>query len=131
MSENKTAFLTKQQREELKDLSTEIFGVSSKYQKLFEYDEYVGIKQIQLIKKEDGSTEEKEVTVPKTLNGSKIKVRKYRTYEEVLSMLKEYKTQKETAIKAFEKQQEEEKKQKETETQLNSIQEEAGGTSLV
>ena len=79
---------TREQREQLKALSTEIFGKSSRYQSLYEQKELVTRTVVETIPGENGAPDTtKETQVPDLLNGSKRYRIKHNTTEEVLAIL--------------------------------------------
>jgi hypothetical protein len=86
--------ITREQREQLKALSTEVFGVASKYQKLYDQKELVTSKTVEIVPGENGqpdTTKEVEVPVLYNDNGVKQYRMKYRSTEEVLQLLLEFK----------------------------------------
>lgn len=122
---------SREQREKLKALSLEIFGKSSRYQKLFEYDEVLTHKVTETIPGENGEpdrTETKEV--PTLYNGVKQSRRRYRTAEEVLQLMLDFKAKRDEFLKQMEEQKAAAKAKKEEEARLAKIQEELGGSAL-
>lgn len=123
----------KEQRQELKALSQEVFGVSSKWQKLLEYDEVKKTKVKETVPGENGAPDtEREVEVPLYVPGTKVKqsTRRYRSIEEVLELLREFKAKRDEYIAQIKKQQEEAKAKKEAEEQARKVQEQLGGSAL-
>ena len=125
---------TREQREELKALSKEVFGASSKWQKLMEYDHVLTRKIKETVPGENGEPDkEVEREVPVFAPGTtKVKqsVRKYRSIEEVLELLKGFKAKREEFIAQMKKQQEEAKAKREADAQAAKVQEQLGGSAL-
>lgn len=85
---------TKEQREKMKALSLEIFGASSKWQKLYKYDEVLTQTVTETVPGVDGAPDTaKEVKLPVFVEGTKVKqsTRKYRTTDEVMALLVSFK----------------------------------------
>jgi len=123
----------REQREELKALSQEVFGVSSKWQKLMEYDEVKKTKVKETVPGENGEPDtEREVEVPLFVPGTKVKqsTRRYRSIEEVLELLRSFKAKRDEYLAQIKKQQEEAKAKKEAEEQARKVQEQLGGSAL-
>jgi len=125
---------TREQREELKALSQEVFGASSKWQKLMEYDQVLTRKIKETVPGQDGQPDQEvEREVPIFAPGTtKVKqsVRKYRSVEEVLELLKGFKAKRDEFIAQMKKQQEEAKAKKEADAQAQKVQEQLGGSAL-
>ena len=118
-------------REQLKALSMEIFGKSSRYQKLFEYDQVKTHKIKETVPGENGAPDtEVEKEVPLLYNGSKQSTRRYRSVEEVLQLLLDFKAKRDEYIAQMKKQQEEAKAKADAEAQSKKVQEELGGSAL-
>ena len=121
-------------REQLKALSLEIFGKSSRYQKLFEYDQVKTVKIKETVPGENGAPDtEVEKEVPLMVGpgkGSKTSVRRYRSVEEVLQLLLDFKAKRDEYIAQMKKQQEEAKAKADAEAKAKKIQEELGGSAL-
>jgi hypothetical protein len=125
---------TREQREQLKALSAEIFGKSSRYQKLFVYDQVLTRKIKEVVPGENGAPDtEVEKEVPILAPGTtKVKqsVRRYRTVEEVIKLLQDFKAKRDEYIANMKKAQDEAKAKKDAEDQAKKIQEELGGSAL-
>lgn len=118
-------------REALKALSLEVFGKSSRYQKLFEYDHVKTHKIKETVPGENGAPDtEVEKEVPLLFNGSKQSVRKYRSVEEVMQLMLDFKAKRDEFVAQMKAQQEEAKKKAEAEAQAKKVQEELGGSAL-
>jgi hypothetical protein len=126
--------ISRELREELKSLSKEVFGVSSKWQKLMEYDHVLTHKVKETVPGENGEPDtEREVEVPLYAPGTtKVKqsVRKYRTPEEVLELLKGFKAKRDEFIAQMKAQQEAAKAKAAEEAQAKKVQEELAGSAL-
>jgi hypothetical protein len=113
---------TREEREELKALSTEIFGVPSRYRKLYEGMELITHKVAEVVPGENGAPDEtKLVEVPELKNGVKQYRSKYRTTEEVLALLREFKAKRDAFLAEMEKTKAAERVKKETEEALKNI----------
>ena len=124
---------TRKQREQLKALSKEIFGASSKWQKLMEYDHVLTHKVKETVPGENGEPDaEREVEVPLFVAGTKVKqsVRKHRSIEEVLTLLLDFKAKRDEYVAKVKAAQEEAKKKREEEEQARKVQEQLGGSAL-
>jgi hypothetical protein len=122
-------------REELKALSQEVFGASSRYQKLINtgYDELV-IEELDEVlpgAKEGDPDIVRKVSVPvKREDGSMQYVRKYHTEESIKQYMIERKVQLEQIRETIKKQQEEAKAQKEQEELAKKVQQELSGSAV-
>lgn len=129
-----STFATREQREELKALSKEVFGVSSRYQKLYEYNQVLTQKIKEIVPGVDGSEdEEKEVEVPIYAKGTtKVKqsVRKYRSTEEVIELLRSFKAKRDEFLAQMKAQQEAAKAKKEQDAAAEKLKEELTGSAL-
>lgn len=125
---------TREQREQLKALSTEVFGKSSRYQKLYEYDHVKTHKIKETVPGENGAPDtEVEKEVPLMAAGTtKVRqsVRKYRTTEEVLQLMLDFKAKRDEYLAQVKKAQDEQKAKKEADEQARKIQEQLGGSAL-
>lgn len=125
---------TREQREELKALSKEVFGVSSRYQKLYQYDKVLTQKITETVPGVDGAPDtEKEVEVPIYAKGTtKVKqsVRKYRSTEEVLELLRSFKAKRDEFLAQMKAQQEAAKAKKEQDAAAEKLKEELTGSAL-
>lgn len=125
---------TREQRDQMKALSLEIFGKSSRYQKMFQYDEVLTRKVKETVPGENGAPDtEREVEVPVMVGpgkGSKQSRRKYRTVEQVIQVLVEFKAKRDEFIAQMKKQQEEAAAKKEADLQAQKLQQELGGSAL-
>jgi hypothetical protein len=92
--------ITKVERKELALLSKDVFGSSTRWEKLIYkgYDELVTEEKEETIppEKEGDESTTRKVKVPVLLNGSKHYVRKYHTVESVLEYMVEQKKQLDT-----------------------------------
>lgn len=119
-------------REQLKSLSLLLFGKSSRYQKLYKYDEVQTHKFKETVPGENGQPDtEKEIEVPLLFNGMKKSVRKHRTTEEVLNLMLDFKTKLEEFNTQMKKKQEEEKAEKETAELSKKIHENLNGSAAL
>lgn len=125
---------TREQREQLKALSTEIFGKSSRYQKLYEYDQVLTRKIKETVPGENGEPDkEEENEVPLMVGpgkGSKQSVRRYRTTEEVLQLMLDFKAKREEFMRQMEEQKAAAKAKKDADDAAKKVQEELGGSAL-
>lgn len=118
-------------REVMKQLSMEVFGKSSRYQKLFEYDQVKTHKIKETVPGENGEPDtEVEKEVPLLFNGSKQSTRKYRSVEEVLQLMIDFKAKRDAFMAQMEQQKAEAKAKQEAEAQAKKVQEELGGSAL-
>lgn len=123
--------VSREQREQLKALSLEIFGKTSRYQKLYEYDEVKTQTVTETVPGENGQPDTtKETNVPVLFNGSKQMTRRFRTTEEVLELMLNFKAKREEFMAQMKAQQEEAKAKTDAETQAKKIQEQLGGSAL-
>jgi len=122
---------TREQREQLKALSLEIFGKSSRYKKLYEFDEVLTKSVTETIPGVDGAPDKEETKeVPVLFNGSKQSRRRYRSTSEVLDLMVAFKVKREEFLAQMKQQQEEAKKRKEEAEALKKVQESLGGSAL-
>lgn len=122
---------TREQREQMKALSLEIFGKSSRYQKMFQYDDVLTHEVDETVPGENGEPDTtKKVRVPLLFNGSKQSRRKYRTVEQVIQLLTEFKAKREEFIAKMNQQKAEDAAKKEAELAAKKVQEELGGSAL-
>lgn len=122
---------TRKERELLSTLSKEVFGSPNRYKKLYEYDELVTNKVEEVVPGENGAADTtKIVDVPKLYNGVKQYVRKYRTSDEILVLLKDFKVKRDTFMAEHKKSQEEAAAKKVVEDQAKKLQEELAGSAL-
>lgn len=126
--------MTRQEREQLKALSTEVFGAPSRYQKLFEYDRVLTHKVKETVPGKDGEPDtEKEVEVPLFAKGTvKVKqsVRTYRSHAEVLQLMLDFKAKRDEYLANVKKAQDEAKAKKDAEEATKKLQDELGGSAL-
>jgi len=119
------------QRDELKALSKEIFGASSRWQKMFEVDKLVTTTVTETVPGENGAPDTtKESEVPVLVGKSKQYTREYRTVDQVLESLRELKVKRDEFLAQMKKQQEEAKAKKAEQDQQKKLQEELGGSAL-
>lgn len=108
--------LSREQREEMKTLSREIFGVSSKWKTLLDHGYLYKVtrKVVEHVPQEDGTIKEVEKEVP-ALNehGQEYSVRKYYTYDELKAKMLDLKERMRALNETLKKQQEEAKAAKE------------------
>lgn len=122
---------SREERETLKALSKEIFGSPSRYQKLYEYDQVKTHKIKETVPGENGAPDtEVEKEVPLLFNGSKQSVRKYRTTEEVLKLMLDFKGKRDEYLAKVKADQEEAKAKKAEQELQQKIQNELGGSAL-
>lgn len=122
---------TREQRVQLKALSQEIFGKSSRYQKLYEYDEVLTKTVTETVPGVDGAPDKEETKeVPVLFNGSKQSRRRYRSTSEVLDLMVNFKAKRDEFLAQMKQQQEEAKKRKEEAEALKKVQDELGGSAL-
>lgn len=126
--------ISKELKEELKALSKELFGSSSKYQKLLDHgtSELVTEEVTEYV---PGETDEDEgftrqVKVPVKRNGMNIHTIKRVTPEELKLLLLEMKAQKDAFMEQMKKIQEEARVKKETEEQQKKIAQELSGSAI-
>lgn len=113
---------TREEREELKALSQEVFGVPSRYRKLYSTKELVTQKISEIVPGEDGAPDEtKLVEVAALQNGVKQYKMKHRTTEEVLELLREFKAKRDVYLAEMKKKQEEEKAKKAAEEAVKDV----------
>lgn len=121
-------------REALKALSKEVFGASSRYEKLFEYDHVLTHKVKETVPGENGAPDtEREVEVPLMAKGTtKVKqsVRKYRSVEEVMQVMLDFKAKRDAFIAEMKAQQEAAKAKQEADAKAKKLQDDLGGSAL-
>ena len=126
-------FIERADREELKALSKEVFGVPSRYQKFLDgVPELVTMTKTEEVPGENGApTTTKETKVPVlTESGAKQYRTKYYTVEELKQFLRDLKKQREEIMAAI-KQQQEEAEAKKAQTELQKkLHEDASGSAL-
>lgn len=122
---------TRAQREEMKALSLEIFGKTSRYSKLFVYDDVLTHEVDEVVPGENGAEDTtKKVRVPLLFNGSKQSRRKYRNVEEVIQLLRDFKGKRDEFLAQMKAQQAEAAAKKEADLAAKKLQEELGGSAL-
>lgn len=122
---------SREEREQLKALSKELFGSPSRYQKLYQYDQVKTHKIKESVPGVDGAPDtEVEKEVPLLYNGSKQSVRKYRTTEEVLQLMLDFKVKRDEYMAQVKKAQEEQKAKEEADKLAKKVQEDLGGSAL-
>lgn len=124
---------TREQREQMKLLSSEIFGASSKWQKLYKYDAALTLTKTETIPGIDGAEDTtKEVEVPLYVEGTKVKQfeRKYRTTEEVLALLLSFKQKRDEYLANMKKLQAEALAKRQADEKAKKLQEDLGGSAL-
>ncbi len=122
---------SREEREELKALSKEVFGVPSRYRKLYATQELITHKVAETVPGENGEPDTtKLVEVPLLQNGVKQYRSKYRSTEEVLQLLRDFKVKRDEYMAQVKKQQEEAKAKKEAEEKLKRIQEDLTGSAI-
>jgi hypothetical protein len=121
-------------RELMKSLSMEIFGKSSRYQKLFEYDEVKTVEVDEVVPGQNGEPDTtKKVRVPLMTGhgkGYKQTVRRYRSVEEVLQLLLDFKAARDEHIAKMKSSREAARAKQEEEARLKKVQEDLGGSAL-
>lgn len=118
-------------RNELKALSKEVFGSESKYRKLYEGKELISRKQSEVVPGENGEPDTtKVVDVPVLMNGTKQFRVIYRTTDEVLTMLRDFKAKRDEILAQMKAQQEADKKAKEESELAKKVQENLGGSAM-
>lgn len=124
--------VSREVREQMKLLSSEIFGASSKWQRLYKYDETVTTMVTETVPGENGAPDTtREVKVPVYV-GEKVKQfkRQYRTTEEVLALLLDFKTKRDEYLANMKKMQEEALERRLAAEAAKKIQESLGGSAL-
>jgi len=124
---------TREQREQMKLLSSEIFGASSKWQKLYKYDEVLTTTVTETVPGVDGQPDTtKEVKVPIYVEGTKVKqsVRKYRTTEEVLALLLSFKAKRDEYLANMKKLQAEALAKRKADEERKKLEQELSGSAL-
>lgn len=123
--------LSREMREEMKELSKAVFGVSSKYQKLYEQNELVTEKRMETVPGENGEPDtEREVTVPVLKNGSKQTRVVRRNNQEVLDLLRTFKARRDEFMAQMQAQQDAAKAKKAEADKAAKLQEDLGGSAL-
>jgi hypothetical protein len=120
-------------RDQMKNLSQEIFGSTSKWQKLYKFDETLKHTIVETIPGEgDAPATTKEVEVPLYVEGTKVKqmVRKYRTTEEVLSLLLMFKQKRDAYIENMKKMQAEALAKRQADEAAKKLQSDFGGSAV-
>jgi hypothetical protein len=124
---------TREQREQMKALSLEIFGASSKWQKLYKYDAALTLTKTETIPGVDGAEDTtKEVEVPLYVEGTKVKQfeRKYRTTQEVLDLLLSFKAKRDEYLANMRKLQAEALAKRKADEERKKIEQELAGSAL-
>jgi len=124
---------TREQRDQMKALSMEIFGASSKWQKLYKFDETLTEMVTETIPGVDGAEDTtKEVKVPLYVPGTKVKQikRQYRSTQEVLELLLMFKAKRDEYIANMKKMQQEALAKRLADEKAKKLQEELGGSAL-
>jgi len=125
--------LPREQREKLKLLSSEVFGSSSKWQKLYKFDEVLKQTITETIPGEgDAPATTKEVEIPLYVEGTKVKqsVRKYRTTEEVEQLLLSFKEKRDEYIANMKKAQAEALAKRQADEAAKKLQNDFGGSAV-
>lgn len=111
-------------RKQFEALSTEIFGVSSKYKKLFQQRQMITRTVIDTIPGVDGAADTtKETLVPVLDNGRPKYGVKHYSQDEVYNILLDFKAKRDEAILK-------EKNKRELEEQTNKIQSDLSGSAI-
>lgn len=124
---------TREQREQMKALSQEIFGASSKWQKLYKYDEVLTQTVTETVPGVDGAPDTtKEVKLPVFVEGTKVKQisRKYRTTQEVLELLLSFKEKRDAYIANMKKLQAEALAKRQADEAAKKLQADLAGSAL-
>lgn len=124
---------TREQREQMKALSQEIFGASSKWQKLYKYDAALTLTKTETVPGVDGAPDTtKEVEVPLYVEGTKVKQfeRKYRTTQEVLDLLLSFKAKRDEYLANMKKLQAEALAKRKADEERKKIEQELSGSAL-
>lgn len=122
---------TRSQRDEMKALSLEIFGKTSRYSKMFVYDDVLATEVDETIPGSNGEPDTtKKVRVPILFNGSKQSRRKYRNVEEVIGLLYAFKAKRDGFLAQMKAQQAQDAAAKEAELAATKLQQELGGSAL-
>lgn len=126
--------MKRSEREEMKALSLEVFGTSSKWEKLVTkgYQELVTETKTEVVPGVDGAPDtEKEVKVPVLrADGAQQFVIKRHTVESIKELMLKAKAQLAELQAAFKKQQEDAQAAKEATDLARKVQEELGGSAL-
>jgi hypothetical protein len=126
-------YLTKTEREELSQLSKEVFGARGRWQKLLNSGglELVTRKITEEVPSETGESTTKETSVAVLAeNGTKRFTTKYYTVESIKEYMLSLKAQRDELIAMINTQNEELKKKAEQEKLLKDINEQSGGSAL-
>lgn len=124
---------TREQRDQMKALSLEIFGASSKWQKLYKYDAALTLTKTETIPGVDGAEDTtKEVEVPLYVEGTKVKQfeRKYRTTQEVLDLLLSFKAKRDEYLANMKKLQAEALAKRKADEERKKLEQELAGSAL-
>lgn len=124
---------TREQREQMKALSQEIFGASSKWQKLYKYDAALTLTKTEVVPGGNGAEDTtKEVEVPLYVEGTKVKQfeRKYRTTQEVMELLLTFKEKRDAYIANMKKMQAEALERRKAQEAAKKLQEDLGGSAV-
>lgn len=125
--------LPREQREKLKLLSSEVFGSSSKWQKLYKFDEVLKHTVTETVPGVDGAEDTtKEVEIPLYVEGTKVKqsVRKYRTTEEVEALLVMFKAKRDAYIENMKKAQAEALAKRKADEDRKKLEAELNGSAV-
>lgn len=124
--------LSREEREELKALSKEVFGVSSKYQRFLDGVQQVVTEEIEEeVPGDDGAEPTtRKVTVPKIRDGKKSMVLKKYTVEETKELLLKFKAQRDQLIADHQAKQAEDKAKAEAAALQKKVQDELAGSSI-
>lgn len=126
-------YLTKNQRKELSDLSQEVFGTRSRWQKMVTKgnSELITRKVTEIVEAESGDPKTVEKTVPVlTASGVQQFENKYYTVEGVKEYMIALKKQRDEILALIQKQNEERKQKALEEAALLKLQEENGGSAF-
>jgi hypothetical protein len=127
-------YLTKEEREELSQLSKEVFGTRNQWQKIINDGnmELLTKNTVEIIPGENGApSTTKEITVPiLSENGHKQFVTKYYTPESAKEYMLTIKKQRDEIVDMINKQNEERKLKAEQEKALKDVNESGGGSAL-
>lgn len=124
---------TREQRDQMKALSQEIFGASSKWQKLYKYDAALTLTKTETVPGVDGAPDTtKEVEVPLYVEGTKVKQfeRKYRTTQEVLDLLLSFKAKRDEYLANMKKLQAEALAKRKADEERKKLEQELSGSAL-
>lgn len=124
---------TKEQRDLMKSLSLEIFGASSKWQKLYKYTETLTQTVTETVPGVDGAPDTtKEVKLPVFVEGTKVKQMKskYRTTEEVMELLLSFKQKRDEYLANMRKLQAEALAKRQADENAKKLQAELAGSAV-